>query len=194
MSDFQTGFEYLEGHTFVTDLNDPRVANETSTYLANATTKSCSLKQGDSFTFSCVKHDYMYGVVTFAFIFAPSVHVLWALMGPAIGGAVGALWGLVMFNVGYVPLLVGFHIKSVTVMLFGIFIVCLGIILLCIGLVGAVPSRNDGVKMIFHQRIRYIDWKGVKIYDFQKVTFSTLFKLYIAGLGVLIPKRYHMLG
>ena len=37
----------------------------------------------------------------------------------------------------------------------------------------------------------YIEWKGVKIYDFQKVTFSTLFKLHIAGLGVLIPKRYH---
>ena len=44
-----------------------------------------------------------------------------------------------------------------------------------------------------HQ-LRYIEWKEVKIYDFQKVTFSTLFKLHIAGLGVLIPKRYHMLG
>ena len=44
------------------------------------------------------------------------------------------------------------------------------------------------------RQLRYIEWKGVKIYDFQKVTFSTLFKLYIAGLGVLIPKRYHMLG
>ena len=45
-----------------------------------------------------------------------------------------------------------------------------------------------------HPHLRYIEWKGVKIYDFQKFTFSTLFKLYIAGLGVLIPKRYHMLG
>ena len=44
------------------------------------------------------------------------------------------------------------------------------------------------------RQLRYIEWKGVKIYDFQKATFSTLFKLYIAGLGVLIPKRYHMLG
>ena len=42
------------------------------------------------------------------------------------------------------------------------------------------------------RQLRYIEWKGVKIYDFQKFTFSTLFKLYIAGLGVLIPKRYHM--
>ena len=33
-----------------------------------------------------------------------------------------------------------------------------------------------------HQ-FRYIEGKGVKIYDFQKATFSTL---YIAGLGVLI--------
>ena len=44
-----------------------------------------------------------------------------------------------------------------------------------------------------HQ-FRYIEGKGVKIYDFQKATFSTLFNLYIAGLGMLIPKRYHMLG
>ena len=38
-----------------------------------------------------------------------------------------------------------------------------------------------------HQRFRGIEWiKGLKIYDLKKVTFSTLFKLYIAGLGVLI--------
>jgi len=43
-----------------------------------------------------------------------------------------------------------------------------------------------------HRRFRGIEWNGVKIYDLQKVTFSTLFKLYIAGLGVLLPKRYHM--
>ena len=47
---------------------------------------------------------------------------------------------------------------------------------------------------ISQRHLRYIEWKGVKIYDFQKATFSTIFKLYIAGLGVLIPKRYHMLG
>ena len=45
-----------------------------------------------------------------------------------------------------------------------------------------------------HRQLRYIEWMGVKIHDFKKVIFSTLFKLYIAGLGVLIPKRYHMLG
>ena len=49
-------------------------------------------------------------------------------------------------------------------------------------------------KMMTQRQLRYIEWKGVKIYDFQKVTFSNFFKLYIAGLGVLIPKRYHMLG
>ena len=52
----------------------------------------------------------------------------------------------------------------------------------------------DIIDDIPHRRFRGIEWKGVKIYDLQKVTFSTLFKLYIAGLGVLIPKRYHMLG
>ena len=44
------------------------------------------------------------------------------------------------------------------------------------------------------RQLRYIEWVGVKIYDFQKVTIFTLFKLYNAGLGVLIPKRYNMLG
>ena len=43
-----------------------------------------------------------------------------------------------------------------------------------------------------HRPFRGIELKGVKIYDLQKVTFSILFKLYITGLGVLIPKRYHM--
>ena len=42
------------------------------------------------------------------------------------------------------------------------------------------------------RQLRYIEWKGVKIYDFQKVTFSTHFKLNIGMLGVQIPKRYHM--
>ena len=47
---------------------------------------------------------------------------------------------------------------------------------------------------ITQRQLRYIEWKGVKIDDFQKATFSTLFNLYIARLGVLIPKMYHMLG
>ena len=55
-------------------------------------------------------------------------------------------------------------------------------------------NYNNGSfnESITHRRFRGIEWNGVKIYDLQKVTFSTLFKLYIAGLGVLIPKRYHM--
>ena len=54
-------------------------------------------------------------------------------------------------------------------------------------------SRRKDFKLLrlSHQRFRGIECKGVKIYDLQKVTFSTLFKLYIAGLGVLISKRYH---
>ena len=44
------------------------------------------------------------------------------------------------------------------------------------------------------RQLRYIEWMGVKIYDFQKITISTLSKLYNAGLGVLISKRYHMWG
>ena len=28
------------------------------------------------------------------------------------------------------------------------------------------------------RQLRYIEWMGVKIYDFQKATISTLFKLY----------------
>ena len=58
---------------------------------------------------------------------------------------------------------------------------------------GAAPEH--GFREFLTQRqLRYIEWMGVKIYDFQKVTISTLFKLYNAGLGVLIPKRYHMWG
>ena len=55
-------------------------------------------------------------------------------------------------------------------------------------------DTNQTAHPLTQCQLMYIEWKGVKIYDFQKLTFSTLFKLYIAGLGVLIPKRYHMLG
>ena len=57
-----------------------------------------------------------------------------------------------------------------------------------------VISKSPSHYSMAQRQLRYIEWKGVKIYDFQKFTFSTLFKLYIAGLGVLIPKRYHMWG
>ena len=55
VSDFQAGFEYLEGQTFeeiVTDLNDSRVANETSLKFAKAPTRTCSMisESGGSFT------------------------------------------------------------------------------------------------------------------------------------------------
>ena len=55
----------------------------------------------------------------------------------------------------------------------------------------------DYIALFYNSRTASIEVhrvEGRKIYDFQKVTFSTLFKLYIAGLGVLIPKRYHMWG
>ena len=63
--------------------------------------------------------------------------------------------------------------------------------------IGAVNESNTRARELknsvrSHRRFRGIEWNGVKIYDLQKVTFSTLFKLYIAGLGVLLPKRYHM--
>ena len=45
-----------------------------------------------------------------------------------------------------------------------------------------------------HRRFRGIECRVLKMCDFKKVTFSLFFKHNIAGLGVLIPKRYHMLG
>ena len=61
-----------------------------------------------------------------------------------------------------------------------------------------IKSRSPQVPTFFRlpsqRQLRYIEWVVVKIYVFQKVTIFTLFKLYNAGLGVLIPKRYNMLG
>ena len=57
-----------------------------------------------------------------------------------------------------------------------------------------LPLPHYTIWLSTHPHLRYIEWKGVKIHDFQKVTFSTLFKLYIVGLGVLITERCHMLG
>ena len=47
---------------------------------------------------------------------------------------------------------------------------------------------------IAHRRFRGIECWVLKIGDFKKVIFFLFFKHNIAGLGVLIPKRYHMLG
>ena len=147
MSDFQTGSEYLEGQEeIVTDLNDPRVVNETSSYFDNAPTTTCTLIPESGGRFRCVKHDYWYGVLTFVFIFAPSANVLLALMGRVIGGAACMLWGVVMFIVGVVLRGVGQSV-SVTVVLLGNFIFFLGPILLFIGLVGAANDIKGGVRM-----------------------------------------------
>ena len=45
-----------------------------------------------------------------------------------------------------------------------------------------------------HRRFRGIESRVLKICDFKKVIFSPFFKHNITGIGVLIPKRYHMLG
>ena len=45
-----------------------------------------------------------------------------------------------------------------------------------------------------HRRFRGIESRVLKICDFKKVIFSPFFKHNITGFGVLIPKRYHMLG
>ena len=45
-----------------------------------------------------------------------------------------------------------------------------------------------------HRRFRGIECRVQKICDSKKVILSLFFKHNIAGLGVLIPKRYHMLG
>ena len=57
---------------------------------------------------------------------------------------------------------------------------------------GQTDNLTNGMDDTASIEVRRVE--GRKIYDFQRVTFSTHFKLYIAGLGVLIPKRYHMLG
>ena len=45
-----------------------------------------------------------------------------------------------------------------------------------------------------HRRFRGIESRVLKICDFKKVIFAPFFKHNITGFGVLIPKRYHMLG
>ena len=45
-----------------------------------------------------------------------------------------------------------------------------------------------------HRRFRGIESRVLKVCDFKKVIFSPIFKHNITGFGVLIPKRYHMLG
>ena len=50
------------------------------------------------------------------------------------------------------------------------------------------------LQSLAHRQFRGIECRVLKICDFKKVILSLFFKHNIAGLGVLIPKRYHMLG
>ena len=52
----------------------------------------------------------------------------------------------------------------------------------------------DKTRNFSHRRFRGIECRVLKICDFKKVIFSPFFKHNIAGFGMLIPKRYHMLG
>ena len=58
---------------------------------------------------------------------------------------------------------------------------------------GHVVDESGKVK-VTHRRFRGIESRVLKICDFKKVIFSPFFKHNITGFGVLIPKRYHMLG
>ena len=63
----------------------------------------------------------------------------------------------------------------------------------CAGRIGVDPSCCIYI-WLPHRRFRGIECRVLKICDFKKVILSLFFKHNIAGLGVLIPKRYHMLG
>ena len=65
---------------------------------------------------------------------------------------------------------------------------------MCMYFVYLFDIDGENTFLLSQRQLRYIEWMGVKIYDFQKITISTLSKLYNAGLGVLISKRYHMWG
>ena len=77
VSDFFAGLEYFEGITIlvsVSDLNDIKVTNLTSSHFLNATARICSLEleENGMYNFSCVEHHYWYGIMTFVFIYATS--------------------------------------------------------------------------------------------------------------------------
>ena len=57
-----------------------------------------------------------------------------------------------------------------------------------------LPVRFLHFKSLTHRQFRGIESRVLKICDFKKVIFSPFFKHNITGFGVLIPKRYHMLG
>ena len=150
MSDFLTGHEYFDGQTFtvsdVKHFNDSRVANLTSSFFFNATTRICNLEstENDSYKFSCTQFHYWYGSMTFVFIFAPSGSTLCALIGQRDGKLFSLMWGCLIFFTGLNIAI--FTVDDRTALVFGIFMTTFGPFFQICSL-NAMPSMKSTKKL-----------------------------------------------
>ena len=112
----------------VSDLNDIKVTNLTSSHFLNATARICSLEleENGMYNFSCVEHHYWYGIMTFVFIYATSGMTLAALIGRGAAYFLCVSWGIIF---GIVGLILTYTGESVEIVLQGLFMIFLGTIL-----------------------------------------------------------------
>ena len=150
MSDFLTGHEYFDGQTFtvsdVKHFNDSKVANLTSSFFFNATTRICNLESTEnvSYKFSCTQFHYWYGILTFVFIFAPSGSTLCALIGQRDGKLFSLMWGCLIFFTGLNIAI--FTVDDRTALVLGIFMTTFGPFFQICSL-NAMPSMKSTKKL-----------------------------------------------
>ena len=84
------------------------------TIVQNVTGRRCTFveENDEGYNFSCDEYNPMFASLTLLFIYMPSLNVLATLLGPKTAGAVGIVWGIVMWIVGTVTL--NIFMESVT--------------------------------------------------------------------------------
>ena len=78
--------------------------NETDTQFGNTQDRTCFLVEEieSGYIFSCTDHPYMDAVLTFLFIYLPSLYTINTLLGQETAGILGKVWGYVLMGVGYI--------------------------------------------------------------------------------------------
>ena len=100
-------------------LNDSALLNETLEY--------CTLlnQTEEGFIFSCVEYNPWFASLTLTFIYLPSLNVLATMYGPKKAGALGIVWGAVMFGLSFIFLFVSVIATNIWYVM-GWFLVFLG--------------------------------------------------------------------
>ena len=132
--DFILFLEYINGSK---EFNDYFVEDQSSGFLGNASTVTCShinsTYDGQE-RFLCVRYNYWFAILTLVFIYLPGVNVVATLYSPQTAGVVGIWEGIAMAILGGILATTGYFVTNPGAAIAGWFMVCLGAAVFVLGL------------------------------------------------------------